>query len=420
MGVESRGSRLPGRRAARIRAPCLLLLLKILGRRNLLPAGHRARLWRALGVPVSLAAVAGAGTRSRRGVLVPIITSRRRARGWRPLRLGHARCRRRHCEGAAVLHELRRGYGRGHGLRAAGWRGGAEDAGEGGIPLLVVLSSILIILLILLLLLRLLLLLLLLLLWLPLPRRRHPVALVLVVGHGCYRGAWVSNGTVVDNQQLAKATLGPDVGREGARGGIAIKSGEGMNLPYPRLGALVSRCRTGRRLPSVLRWPVVVVVSWIPAQLSKEKNGPRRRPQRARPLSAVVVVAVEVERGRVEGDGGLDGADDVCSRMFPVVPRAAGDVIGWCGVGPLTTIFGSRSVKQAEGPTSDGRGLFRWGESVALRALTITAVLYVYGTAPTLSLRLPGSGPRLTVRRSRIAMEWSPVRVRYLDRKCQY
>ena len=200
------------------------------------------------------------------------------------------------------MHELRRGYGRGHGLRAAGWRGGAEDAGEGGIPLLIVLSSILVILRLLLRLLRLLLLLLL--LWLPLPRRRHPVALVLVVGHGCYRGAWVSNGTVVDNQQLAKATLEPDVGREGARGGIAIKSGEGMNLPYPRLGALVSRCRTGRRLPSVLRWPVVVVVSWIPAQLSKEKNGPRRRPQRARPLSAVVVVAVEVGRGSLGGSKG--------------------------------------------------------------------------------------------------------------------
>ena len=49
--------------------------------------------------------------------------------------------------------------------------------------------------------------------------------------------------------------------------------------------------------------------------------------------------------------------------MFPVVPRAAGDVIGWCGVGPLTTIFGSRSVKQAEGPTSDGRGAFSMGQA---------------------------------------------------------
>ena len=152
MLVESRGSRLPGRRAARVRPSCLLLLLKILGGRNLLPAGYRARLWRTLMVPVSLAAI-GAGTRPRRGILVPIITTRRRARGWRPLHLGHARCRRRHCVGAAILQKLRRGHGRGHGLRAAGWRSGAKDAGEGGIPLLVVLSSILVLLLLLLLLL---------------------------------------------------------------------------------------------------------------------------------------------------------------------------------------------------------------------------------------------------------------------------
>ncbi len=213
MGIESRGSRLPGRRAARVRPAGLLLLLKILGRRDLLAAGYRARLRRALVVPVSLAAI-GTGTRSRRGVLVPIITARRRARGWRPLHLGHARCRRRHCVGAAILHEMRRGHGRGHGLRAAGWRSGAEDAGEGGISLLVVLSTVLLVLL--------LLLLLLLGRWLPLPRRRHPVALVLVVGHGCYRGACVSSGTAVEKHQLAKAILGPDVGREAP--GVELQS----------------------------------------------------------------------------------------------------------------------------------------------------------------------------------------------------
>ncbi len=102
---------------------------------------------------------------------------------------------------------------------------------------------------------------------------------------------------------IAKATHGPDVGREGARGGIAIKSGEGMNVPYPRLGGARISVRTGRRLPSVLRWPAVVVVSWVPGQLSREKNGPRRRPQRAGPLSAVVVVAVEVGREGLKDTG---------------------------------------------------------------------------------------------------------------------
>lgn len=178
MGVKSRGSRLLGGWAAGIRAPCLLLLLEILGRRNLLPAGDGS--WRALMVSVSLAAVDGA--RSRRGILVSIVTSWRRPLGWRSLHVRHARRGGRHGLGAPILHELGRRDGRGHGLRAAGRRGGAKDAGEGGIALLVVVCSVLLVLLRMLLAL------------LRLSRGRHTVAVV--VGHGCCHGARVSHRRV--------------------------------------------------------------------------------------------------------------------------------------------------------------------------------------------------------------------------------
>lgn len=83
--------------------------------------------------------------------------------------------------GATVLHELGRGDGRGHGLRAAGRGRGAENAGKGGIALLVVLCSILLVLLRVL-------------LALLLPRGRNPITLV--VGHGCFHDACVSHRMV--------------------------------------------------------------------------------------------------------------------------------------------------------------------------------------------------------------------------------
>jgi hypothetical protein len=69
------------------------------------------------------------------------------------------------------------------------------------------------------------------------------------------------------------------------------------------------------------------------------------------------------------------GVEDAASRMFPVVPRPAGDVIGRCGSlpPPLTTIFGfglalsfHGSVEQAPKPGRSG-ALFEeqvWGTSL--------------------------------------------------------
>ena len=83
--------------------------------------------------------------------------------------------------GAPIVREVGRRDGRGHGVRttrsvrAAGRRSGAEDAGKGGFPLEVILPIL-----------RMSLLLLLWMLLLRLPRRRHPVSLV--VGHvACQR-----------------------------------------------------------------------------------------------------------------------------------------------------------------------------------------------------------------------------------------
>jgi hypothetical protein len=166
LGLKPRGPRVLRWRAAGIRASSLLLLLQILGGWDLLAARDRARL--ALIVSISRAAIIGPWPG--RSELVSIIASWRRSHGWRSVRFRHARRGRRHGMCAPILHELGRRDGRGHGLRAAGRRGGTEDVRKSCISLIGVGWPVA----------RMLRL---------QPRRRHPVALV--VGHGCCGGCQV-------------------------------------------------------------------------------------------------------------------------------------------------------------------------------------------------------------------------------------